>query len=195
MGRWVGGILYVDKKGWKSYRGGEDQFVRVKKLYLQPLRGPMTAKRRYNPIVLRLQLLLWSGHDQHAAALILGKTDAWVSNILTTDEAKEIYSHLESQIIDSTRQVQAALQAAAPAVIEEKISLALNAKNETVRNAAGQQILEMAGHSAIRHLEIHRPDEIAESYKDKTEAEIRAEILRGLSEGEDETPVPPATFH
>lgn len=153
-------------------------------------------KRRYNPLILRLQLLLWQGYSQTEAATLLGKTDAWVSNILTTDEAKEVYDELKKQTIDTVGQVQANLQAAAPAIIKEKIDLALFAKSETVRNQAGQQILEMAGHAATRHLEIHRADDVLEKYKNKTEAEIRDEVMRGLIEGEDDdSPAPPAVLH
>lgn len=155
----------------------------------------MTKRRHYNPFILRVMQLLWEGYTAAEIAAITGRVPLTISNLIATDEAKEIYELLQGQTVNTARQVQTAIAAAAPSIVREKIDLALGAKSESVRNQAAQQLLEMAGHSPIRHLEIHRPDEIQADYDNKSDEDIRKEIMDGLISSGDDVPDSNPTVH
>jgi hypothetical protein len=146
-------------------------------------------RRRYNPFLLRVLILSYEGHTTSEIAMQTGKSDSYISGLLNSDEAKAIYLQLENQTLDTFRQTQTLIQAAIPAILQEKIRLALFANNEAVRNRAAQNILELGGHVAVQQLEIRKPDQIEEEFRDKSEEDIRNEILAGLEDDK------PTTLH
>ena len=136
--------------------------------------------RKFWPFVLHVVQLSWNGMDEDEIALHVGKTKQEVLKILASDQAKQIYARLEAQTLDTMGQVQAVLQAAAPKLMEEKVRLALSARSEAVRNSATGDLLDRAGHVAVKQLEIRRGDEVEEAYRDKSEDEIRDMISQGF---------------
>lgn len=147
----------------------------------------------FTPLHLHVVKLSWEGYTTMEIAARLNKSDSWVRNILSSPQAAEIVKRLETRVLDTTAQVQTVLQSIAPLALSRKIDLMLNG-SEAVSNRASQEILELAGHVATRQIEIRRADHIEEEYRNKTEAEIRAEILESLTapprEEENKSPAP-----
>jgi hypothetical protein len=137
-------------------------------------------RKTFKPRDLHMCLLSWNGYPNTKIALVMGLGEGAVSASLNSPTALEIFSQLKSGAIDSMLSVQTMAQAIAPLVMEQKMTLALGARSETVRNVACSDILEMAGHSPIKRLSIERPDPTADRHLGKTERELREEILSGL---------------
>lgn len=135
---------------------------------------------RFTPIHLHVVRLHWEGTSNNDIALKLNRSAAWVSSVLCSDEAKEIYKRLENRVLDTSVQIQTILQAAAPLALDKKIQL-LNSANDSVANKAAQELLELAGHVATRQVEVRRPDHIEEEFKNKSEEEIRQRILNEIN--------------
>lgn len=134
---------------------------------------------KFTAIHLHVVKLHWEGLSNTEIANRLRKSDSWVSTILSSPEAAEIYKRIENRVLDTTTQVQTILQSAAPMALNRKIDLMFSA-NDSVANKAAQEILELSGHVATRQVEIRRADHIEEEFRGKSEAEIRNEILQSL---------------
>ena len=136
--------------------------------------------KKWTPLHLWVVSLHSEGVSNQDIAQRLGKSDAWVSTVLNSPEAKDIYKRIENGVIDTKVHVQTMIQAALPLLLRRKLHIALSSGNETTANKAIQECLEMGGHLAPRQVEIRRPDHIEEEYKDKSEQDIRQEILSSL---------------
>lgn len=153
--------------------------------------------RRFTPICLHVVKLHWEGMSNQDIARRFQKSDAWVSSILCSPEALEITKRLETHVMDTSIQVQTALQAAAPVALSRKIDLMFSG-NDAVANKATQEILELSGHVPLRQIEIRRHDHIEEEFRGKSEADIRREILESLTDPpteEDRAALPAALLH
>lgn len=142
----------------------------------------MRISRRRSPVItLRIVVLEYNGLDASAIAAQVAMAPATVAQILASPEAARIRKEVEARVMDTQAQVQTDLQAFAPVALKEKMELAMNAKSETVRNAALTECLQLAGHVPVKQVAIHRADPIEEEYADKSEQDIRDEILADLA--------------
>lgn len=137
--------------------------------------------RRYNPTHLAI-LRLWAhGGMTHAeVAAIVGCSSGLVSQVVGSPLAQELLGTLQDKILDTTLDVQQTLQAAAPLVMQEKLRLALNARNESVRNSACTDIIHMAGHMPLRRMQIEQTVEQKDKFEGLSEEQIREQIYASL---------------
>ena len=138
-------------------------------------------RHKFNPFLLRIMTMKWDGLSDQNIAAKFGKPVADIQRLLNLPAAKEIFAALEAQVLDTYHQTQLVIQAHMPALIREKIKLATTAANDAVRNRAIQDLLEMGGHGAVKRVEHLRPDPVEEEFKDKSEADIKAEIMAGIA--------------
>ena len=154
--------------------------------------------RRFTPLHLRIVMLNWQGRTNSEIAQIVNRSDAFISTTLAMPEVQDIIRRWESGMVDTTRQVQTMLQMSAPLALEKKIQL-LNSSNPSVANKAAQDLLELSGHVALRQIEIRRPDHVEEEFRDKSEEDIKREILAAItgeeSKKNDEATPPTTTVH
>ncbi len=118
---------------------------------------------------------------------MVGVTPQHVSNLLNTPEALEMLSQFQDKTLDTIMDIQLDAQAIAPAIFEEKVRLALTAKDERTRNTACSDILNIAGHMPVRRVVIEQPDRQAERFDKMTNDELRAEML-GIDESQQQAP-------
>jgi hypothetical protein len=77
----------------------------------------------------------------------------------------------------------------------QDIALDKNEKS-TARIVAAKTLLEIAGHSPVKTLEIRRPTSLESDYHGKSEEEIRKEIFEGLDDGTSRSlPGPNSSIH
>lgn len=111
----------------------------------------------------------------------LNVTPQHVSNVLCTPEAQELLAQLQENTLDTILDVQTQAQAIAPLVFEEKVRLALTAKDEKVRTTNCKDILDIAGHMPVRRVVVETPDRQAERFDKMTIQELQAEMLGELN--------------
>jgi hypothetical protein len=136
--------------------------------------------RRFKPDYLRICALYWSGRTQKEIAEITGFSPIHVGNIIGCDESQEILRELSQRTLDTVLDVQTEAQAYAPLCLGEKFNLALNAKDERVRNIACTDILAMAGHQPVRRISVEKPDTVVKHYEGLTDDEIRSRVFADL---------------
>jgi predicted transcriptional regulator len=134
---------------------------------------------RLSPLHLEIIRRHFNFESGSEIALALGITQCLVSNVLNSEQGLEVVEQLWSRKFDSMLEVGQQLQAVAPYIVQEKIKLALTARDERVKNTACTDILHMAGHVPVRRVEIDdlRPDS---KFSGKSEEEMRAMILEEL---------------
>ena len=138
-------------------------------------------RKTLRPIHTRIVLLHWDGYTNKEISVLLNVSPATVSDVLNSGPAQEMMQKVVNGTIDTMMEIQAKAQAVAPLALEEKISLALEDKDPRIRSTNCKDLLEMAGHRPVERISIERPDPVGEKYKEKTEQEIREELLRELS--------------
>jgi hypothetical protein len=138
-------------------------------------------RHKFNPFLLRVMVMSWDGLSAATIAAKFGRQVADIQRLLNSSAAKEIFQALEAQVMDTYHQTQQVIQANMPALIREKIRLATTAGNESVRNRALQDLLEMGGHGAVKRIEHLRADPIDEEFADKSEADIKREIMANIA--------------
>lgn len=139
-------------------------------------------RKRAPAITLRIVMLQMQGHTEAEIAVMTGYSGSGVSTILTSPDAEIIRREITSRVIDTMADIQSDIQALAPTMLQEKLKLAMTAKSETVRNNAITDLLELAGHTPVKQVSIHRANPIDADYTDKTEQAIRDEIMAGLDD-------------
>lgn len=143
--------------------------------------------KQIKPAWLQVLQLYWRGETLRDIALATGYTEVNVGNIVRSDDAREILQQLTDATLDTMPEVVGEMQLAAPAIIRRKIAIALNSNDEAVANRAATEILHMAGHAPTKHIQV-RVDPIEKHYEDKTEDEIRQELLSAFGLANDKGP-------
>ena len=146
--------------------------------------------KRFTPLHLHVVRMYWDGVSPSTIDNKLSKPSGWASKILSSPEASEIIERLKNATIDTMVEVQTKLQAAAPILLSKELDFALSG-NGAAESRARQLLLEKAGHVATRQVEIRRPDHVEEEFRNKSEAQIKAEILESIRSEEREAPRPP----
>ena len=139
-------------------------------------------RSRSPAVSLRMVLLEVQGYSPGQIAQMTGYNPADVAKILAAPDAARIRKEIENRTIDTVSQIRSDLQALVPTLLHEQVELALNGKSDAVRHNAGKYLMELAGHSPIKQVALHKADPIVEDYKDKTEDEIRKDLLKQLEE-------------
>lgn len=135
-------------------------------------------------------LRLWAqGYTNDEIATMTNYTPSVVSQITNCPEAKALMAEMQDSTFASIADVQTTLQACAPALLEEKIKLALTAKDERVRSVSCSDLLGLAGHTPVKRVELTKVEEIENDYAGKSDEEIREHIRQELGLG------PKATVH
>lgn len=137
----------------------------------------MAANIRFKPRDLRVAMMSYYGATNKDIAHALGMHEISIGNILRSPTILEFIEDLKTKSIETMSQVAEMAQLAAPAVMEEKIRLALSARDERVRNTAAKDILEIAGHSPVKRVVVEKEAPSESTYHNKTEDELRAELL------------------
>ena len=137
--------------------------------------------RKWKPDYLRITISFWNGLTPTEIAAETGYSYTHVTQVLASERAQEILEQLTSATLDTVNEVQSVAQAVAPAVMEEKVRLALSAKDERVRNTSCSDILNIAGHQPVKRVQIEKPLSEAERYRDRSEDELRDLVLQEMS--------------
>lgn len=133
--------------------------------------------RRFQPWQMEIIRLYWRGLTRKEIADRIGCTLQTIARAIDSTDGAAILEELRAGTISTTIEAMAEIQAVVPEVLEQKISLALHSADERVRSKSCTELLEMAGHSPIRHIQIERPDPLEAKYGTKTEEDLRRELL------------------
>lgn len=128
----------------------------------------------------RVMQLHWAGWGNIEVAALTGYSPEHITNIIHSAEGEEIISRLKNHTMDTMADVADQIQAIAPAALDQKIKLALDSPDEKLRSVNCHQLLEMAGHSGIRRVQVERRPAGAENYDGLSEAELRTKINKDL---------------
>jgi hypothetical protein len=148
--------------------------------------------RKFKPVHVQIVRLCWQGYSAVEIAQFLGISEIHVRNIINCDEAQAMLSQMKEHAINSSDEIQDEAQLVAPLVMREKIRLALEAGDERVRNVACSDILAIAGHTAVKKLEISRSENSRDDLTRKTPRELQEDILKDM--GIDATKAPDGTL-
>ena len=140
--------------------------------------------RKINPRHLIVLKLHWKGIGNQQIADIVGITAQHVSNIINMPVARELYATFQENVFESLADVQETLQAAAPELLNEKLRLALNAKDERVRSTSCTELLQMSGHKPVSRIVVERQDSPHDKYANMSEDQLRHELLKGVGNAE-----------
>lgn len=132
--------------------------------------------RRLTPAHLEVFRLYFQGYSQLDIAKLTGYDRAWICKMLNGPDANDLLEQFQAKTINTILDVQSDAQAIAPRVFEEKIRLALNAKDERTRNIACTDILNMAGHRPIHRVVMENADPVLDKYADLTEDQLREQL-------------------
>ena len=149
--------------------------------------------RKWKPIHLQVARLYFQGYNNVEIAAATGLNFQYISQIINGPDFTTMLQELTERTLDTVIDVQQDAQAIAPRIFEEKVSLALSAKDERVRNTACSDILEIAGHRPVTRMVVERAPSVRDELSDKTEEEIRLKILEDLGIGQ-QLP-PPEALH
>ena len=140
--------------------------------------------RRFRPQHVEIVRLHWQGYTNRDIAQFLSCSESYVSQIVNCDEAQVMLKELREHSISSYDEVQDEIQLMAPHAAREKIRLMLEANNESVRNVACSDILNMAGHSPVKRLLVERGhgSDVEKKIADMTPEELRRELFKGFPE-------------
>jgi len=142
--------------------------------------------RKFRPLHMLILRLHFQGWTADEIGQELDCSAQTVYRIVGLPESLEILEMFQKKTVDTILDISGDLQAVAPAVFEEKLKLALKAKDERVRNIACTDILNMAGHSPIKRVQVEQVDPVEDKYKGKSAEQIR-KLLAG--EGDDPTTI------
>lgn len=133
--------------------------------------------RKWTPRLLQVLRLYYQGHTYDEIASLTGYHYQSVAQLINSPASRDILAKFQDKTLDTILDIQADVQAIAPAALEEKVRLALSAKDERVRNTACSDILAMAGHKPIDRVSLNLEKPPEDPFAGKTEAEIRASLL------------------
>jgi len=136
--------------------------------------------KNINPRHLLVYQLHARGLFNKDIAWIVGIAESTVSMILGTPIAKELFNEMQAIGFDTIADVQQMVQVAAPAIIQEKVRLALSATDERVRSTSCMDILAIAGHKPISRVVIEQPSLGRGKYEGLGEEELRMELLKSV---------------
>ncbi len=134
---------------------------------------------KWTPFGLRVCQFYWAGETVQEIAKRFGVTVSRVQSLLATDEAKKIIECLCDGTLSTMLEVNATIQACAPAVAAEKIRLALESPDDRVRSTSCKDILEMAVGTPTKRIEIRRESAKSE-HAGMDETELRQHLRRKL---------------
>lgn len=150
--------------------------------------------RKFKPVHVQIVRLAWQGYEASEIAQVLSLSEIHVRNIINCDESQAMLAQMKEHAINSSDEVQDECQLVAPLMVREKIKLALEAKDERVRGINASDILAIAGHTAVKKLEITRSDASRDDLSKKTPQQMRDEILADLGIKQEQSKAPDGTL-
>lgn len=131
-------------------------------------------------------LRMWfAGMSQTDIATKLGTTIATVNRVCNSVEGNELLSDMHSQTLDTILDIQTQAQIVAPAIFEEKLRLALTSDDDRVRTTNCTDILNMAGHTPIKRVEMtDNRNSRDEDYAGLTADELRQKLIDSMKKPE-----------
>lgn len=133
-------------------------------------------KLHWKPFYIQVIRQWWMGNTMSEIANLVGASPSLVKKIIESERGQQILAQLEDNTFQSMLEVQAIAQGSAIEMIQEKIRLALYSGDEKIRTKNSSDVLAIAGHS-VNKITIDRPEPLADKYRDKTELDIRKELL------------------
>lgn len=141
---------------------------------------------KWKPHYIQVVRRYWLGETKASIATEIGVSASTIDKILNHDKAIQVIAHLEANTLDTMLEVQTAAQAVALEAIDVKIQ-GLRSGNEALRQKCATELLGLAGHTPTRKIEIKSGDAVVDKYKDKSELDLRRELLKMLNTGEQNT--------
>ena len=132
---------------------------------------------KWKPFYIQIIRMKWMGNTNTEIASLLSISDALVGKVVNSDKGREIFEQLQSSVFDSMVEVVTLAQAVAPEMLREKVKLALYSSDERIRSKNASDVLGIAGHVSIQKIVVDRPDPLLDKYKDKSELDLRRELL------------------
>lgn len=156
-----------------------------------------TPKRGYKPLHLRMIHMYHQGFTMDEIALEVGTTPQQVSNIIATPEAQDLLARVREATFDSIIDIRTNFQSMAPECASKLFNLAMTAKDSRTQLSACTAILDRAGHTATKRVEIGAPGDFEKDITDLTEDELRDDIRRelGLAAAAPDPATPGKTVH
>lgn len=136
---------------------------------------------KWKPHYIQVVRRIFLGESKTAIGMDLGISVNTIDKIIESDRGQQVFMSLEENTIDTMREVQATAQSVAMEAIHEKINIMRNSGNEQLRNRAATELLALAGHTPTQRVELTKKDAITDKYKDKSELDLRRELLSMLN--------------
>lgn len=140
---------------------------------------------KFTPFGLRVCQFYWAGETIQEIARRFSVPTSRVQSLLATEEARKILDMLCDGTLSTMLEVNATIQAAAPAVAMEKIRLALESPDDRVRSTSCKDILEMAVGTPTKKVEIHHTEGKSE-HAGMSEEDIREQLRKKLGIAKDD---------
>lgn len=137
-------------------------------------------RTKFTPFGLRVCQFYWAGDTIQEIARRFSVPTSRVQALLATPEAKQILDALTEGTLSTMLEVNAHIQAAAPAIAQEKIRLALESPDERVRSTSCKDILEMAVGTPTKRVEIHHATSADKAREGMDEHALREHLRRKL---------------
>jgi hypothetical protein len=125
--------------------------------------------------------LMFAGRSEDEIASELGCSVSIVERVLNGGPATEVISRVFSNVLDTVPELAQQAMLAAPAMLERKIWLAENSKDDRVRSTCASDILALVGLAPIKRVSVEVHDADLKEYDGMTLEQIKEKILAELN--------------
>lgn len=136
---------------------------------------------------MRMVQMQFDGYSNRDIAASFGMTESAVSQILSSEPVQQYLELIKNHHIDTTMEVRAKVQSAAPLIMDQLIDTAINGSDERVKVNAGRAVLGIGGHVPIKRHEITHSDPISDKYDKLSKEEILQQIRDDIENVPDRT--------
>lgn len=133
-------------------------------------------RQKLRPQHIQMCILAFYNYTYDEISTRLGCHPVTVGQVVNSEPGKEFIAELRGRSVDTAVDVQAFMQAIAPIAQDTLLELCVSGKNEQVRANSAKAILEMAGHTPIKRLEVTKTDETIKEYAGMDPEDIRKEL-------------------
>jgi len=124
--------------------------------------------------------LMFAGRTEDEIATELSCSYQQVHQVLIGDAAREVINRVYSGVLDLVPELAQQAMMAAPAMLEQKIWLAMNSGDHRVRSTCTSDVMGLVGLAPIKRVSVTVEDHDLRDLDGMTADQIRAKVLEGL---------------
>jgi hypothetical protein len=141
-------------------------------------------EKRLKPLHIQLIRLRWMGYDTADIAAKTGYTPDQINRILKDQDALNVFSDLQAQVLDTSGEVIQALQLDA-IIAQKRISDLMFSGDDRVALMASKDVLDRAGFVPIKRIAVTTATRVEKDYDGLNDAQIKQKLLEDLTADED----------